>query len=54
MHILETGLFIVGFVLLIVGYRKSDRNLLAAAALLFFVGGVLGDVVTGFLAGFGG
>jgi len=32
--VLQIGLFVLGVVLLVIGYRKSNRNLLLAAALL--------------------
>jgi len=52
MFLIESALFILGLVLLVVGYRSNDRNLLLIAALaLLFVGG-LSDFVSGFHQGF--
>ena len=52
MYYLEIVLFVVGLVVLIVGYRKNQRNLLFIAAILLFLVGVLGGFVEGIEDGF--
>jgi hypothetical protein len=42
---------IIGVILLVVGYRKSSRNLMAAAAVLLWLGGSFNDFVGGFTTG---
>jgi hypothetical protein len=42
---------IIGVILLVVGYRKSSRNLMAAAAVLLWFGGSFNDFVGGFTTG---
>jgi hypothetical protein len=42
---------IVGLVLLVIGYRSSNRNLLLAAALCIGLGGSLDDFVLGVVGG---
>ncbi|VXA99630.1 hypothetical protein [Massilia sp. 9I] len=42
-----------GLVLLVLGYRKSNRNLMLAAALCLWFGGGISDFVRGFLHGVG-
>ncbi len=45
---------ITGLVLLVLGYRKSNRNLMLAAALCLWFGAGISDFVRGFLHGAGG
>lgn len=52
MYYLEIALFIAGLVVLVVGYRRNQRNLLFIAAILLFLVGVLGGFVEGFEDGF--
>ena len=52
MHVLQFGLFFLGVALLVIGYRKSNRDLLLAAALLLFTPGAIDSFASGFLAGF--
>ncbi|WP_281401890.1 hypothetical protein [Thermomonas brevis] len=37
--------------MLVIGYRRNDRNLLLAAAILLLLAGALGGMVEGFLEG---
>jgi drug/metabolite transporter (DMT)-like permease len=55
-HAMQTAvgiiLEVVGVVLLIVGYRKSNRNLMLLAAVLLWLGSGLDDFVLGFWDGY--
>lgn len=51
MYILEIGLFVAGVFLLFAGYRKTNRNLLLAAAVLLFLTGTVDDFSSGFVDG---
>jgi hypothetical protein len=42
---------VAGLVLLVVGYRKRDRNFMLGAALMMYVGGFLDEFVRGLVAG---
>lgn len=42
---------IIGLILLILGYRRNNRNLLLAAALCLWVGAGVDDFVRGFMDG---
>jgi ABC-type amino acid transport system permease subunit len=44
---LEIILLIVGIVLLIIGYRKTDRNLMLAAAVVLWLSASIHDIVSG-------
>jgi hypothetical protein len=50
-HTLAYILEIIGVILLVTGYRKSNRNLLAVAALLLWFGGSFNDFAGGFTTG---
>ena len=52
MYYLEIALFVIGLVVLVVGYRKNQRNVLLTAAILLFLAGALGSAVDGFSDGF--
>lgn len=52
MYYLSIFLFVVGLVVLVIGYRSNKRNLLLLAAILLFLCGTLGDFVQGFHEGF--
>jgi lipoprotein signal peptidase len=52
MYYLEIALFVVGLIVLVVGYRKNQRNVLLTAAILLFLSGALGSAVDGFSDGF--
>lgn len=52
MFLIESVLFVVGVILLVVGYRKNDRNLLLAAAVVLLLVGGLSDFAGGFNDGF--
>lgn len=54
MYALEIGLFIAGAVLLVIGYRKTNRNVLVAAAVLLFLAGTAGDFISGYRDGVSG
>jgi hypothetical protein len=45
------GLFIIGIIVLVVGYRKNDRNMLVVAAIILFTSAALEDFVQGFEEG---
>ena len=51
MDFVELALFVAGVAVLVVGYRKNDRNLMLAAAILLLLAGALGGMVEGFLDG---
>ena len=51
MYYVEITLLIAGFILLLAGYEKNSRNILAAAAIVLLLAGVLPDSVAGFQAG---
>jgi disulfide bond formation protein DsbB len=54
MYYVEITLFVVGLVLLIVGYRKNRRNVLLVAAIVLFLSGALGSFVKGYKDGYSG
>lgn len=47
----EMGLLLVGICLLVLGYRRNNRNALLAAALLLLAAGTIGDFSQGLLDG---
>lgn len=51
MYYVPVVLFALGAALLVVGYRRNRRNLLAASALLLFLSGVGDDFAAGFRDG---
>lgn len=51
MAYLQAALFFVGMILLIVGYRRNQRKMLVAAAVILCVAGVGWEVATGFTHG---
>lgn len=52
MFVIESLLFLLGLVLLVVGYRKNDRNLLLIAAIVLVIAVGARDLLTGFHQGF--
>ena len=52
MFLIESFMFVVGVVVLVVGYRKNDRNLLLAAAIVLLLVGGLSDFTSAFHDGF--
>lgn len=44
---------IIGLVLLVIGYRKNNRNLLLAAAICLWLGAGVNDFVRGLIDGYG-
>ena len=52
MNLFEIALTIIGFALLIHGYRKNDRNILLAAALILLFSVGFGDFIHGLIRGF--
>lgn len=52
MYFIEIVLFVVGLVLLVVGYRRNHRNLLLCAAITLFLSAGLGPMVEGFRKGY--
>jgi hypothetical protein len=51
MDFVEIALLVAGVAVLVIGYRRNDRNLLLAAAILLLLAGALGGMVEGFLEG---
>ncbi|MBU6248471.1 MAG: hypothetical protein KGN77_11990 [Xanthomonadaceae bacterium] len=51
MDMLEIALTLGGFVLLVLGYRRHRRGWLVAAALLLFLSGNLGPLLSGLVDG---
>jgi hypothetical protein len=49
----EITLLIAGFILLLVGYRKNSRNILAGSAIVLLLAGAFPDFVAGFQDGAG-
>jgi hypothetical protein len=47
--IIAYTLEIVGLILLVLGYRRNNRNLLLAAALCLWIGAGVNDFVRGFM-----
>ncbi|WP_149194058.1 hypothetical protein [Luteimonas suaedae] len=54
MYALEIGLFIAGAALLVIGYRKTNRNMLVAAAVLMLLVGTASDFISGYGDGVSG
>ncbi|HEX7368825.1 MAG TPA: hypothetical protein VF284_00900 [Rhodanobacteraceae bacterium] len=54
MTYLVVALFVAGVALLIVGYRKSHRNLMLAAAIVLFLSATVGPFTQGFVQGLHG
>jgi hypothetical protein len=54
MNVVALTLFIIGCVALVVGYRKSNRNILALSALLLLASGALPDFIAGYIDGISG
>lgn len=52
MFYVALALFIVGAVLLAIGYRKNNRDMLLLGAFLFLSSGSLADFGKGFVEGF--
>ncbi|KPN17404.1 hypothetical protein AO715_04970 [Xanthomonas sp. Mitacek01] len=50
MLILQVLLLVAGLVALVIGYRKHNRNLMLAAALVLLVAGSVSEFVSGFNA----
>lgn len=50
--LLDITLAVAGFVVLVVGYRRNDRKILLAAAILLFLTGTLSEFSRGFAEGF--
>jgi hypothetical protein len=46
------ALEISGIIVLTLGYRKSNRNLMLLGAVLLWTGGSVNDMVHGYLAGY--
>jgi len=52
MKYVELGLVLIGVLLLVIGYRKNNRNILFVAAIAMFVSGSIGDFAHGFANGY--
>jgi len=52
MNYMELGLLVLGLVLLIFGYRRNNRNVLVAAALVLLASRAIPDFVAGLQEGF--
>lgn len=48
MLVLQVLLLVAGLVALFIGYRKHNRNLMLAAALVLLLAGSVSEVVSGF------
>lgn len=46
------ALFVIGVVLLVIGYRRSHRNLLLSGATVLFASAVVQPFIQGFIQGF--
>ncbi|MDR7191319.1 hypothetical protein [Luteimonas terrae] len=51
MDALQIGLLVVGLTLLVIGYRRNNRNLLLGAAVVLLACGAIPEFVAGFHAG---
>lgn len=49
---LDILLFVVGAVLLVVGYSKNKRDIMLVAALMLFLSGALSSFIEGFVDGY--
>ena len=49
---LELGLAVGGFVALLVGFRRNNRNILLAAGVALFLSGALPEFVRGYQDGY--
>lgn len=52
MYYFEIALFVIGLLLLVVGYRRNHRNLLLCAAITLFLAGTAPSMVEGFREGY--
>ncbi len=52
MYFMEIGLLIIGVAVLVIGYRKNNRNWLLTAAIVLFLSGALSSAVQGFIDGY--
>lgn len=52
MYYFEIALFVIGLLLLVVGYHRNHRNLLLCAAITLFLSGTVGPMVEGFREGY--
>ena len=51
MYFIEITLFLIGIVLLVVGYRRRNRNVMLSAAIILFMSAAVDSLVGGFLEG---
>ena len=51
MYYVTVALLVLGLGLLVIGYRKTNRNMLATAAIALLLSGSLESLVTGFIDG---
>ena len=51
MYYIEITLFLIGLVLLVVGYRSRNRNVMLSAAIILFMSAAVDSLVGGFLEG---
>ena len=51
MSYIAIALLVIGVLMLVIGYRKNSRNMLAASALILLMAAGLGDFATGFKQG---
>ena len=51
MSYIAIGLLVIGLLMLVIGYRKNNRNLLAVSALILLMAAGLGDFAKGFKQG---
>lgn len=50
-NVIDVALMIAGFATLVVGYRRDDRKIMLAAAILLFLTGTMTEFSRGFAAG---
>ncbi|MEP6907840.1 MAG: hypothetical protein ABI858_07675, partial [Pseudoxanthomonas sp.] len=51
MYGLQITLFLIGMTILVIGYRKNNRNVLLLSALVLLAAGALQEFISGFIAG---
>ena len=52
MYYIEITLFLIGLVLLVVGYRSRNRNVMLSATIILFMSAAVDSLVGGFLEGY--
>ena len=52
MYFFEIAILLVAIAILVLGYRKNNRNLLLTGAIALFIAGIASETVQGFIEGF--